>query len=79
MKKQKNRRRSSRLIAPLGLTIVGAGVCVIGEAITIKMQSDSFWDWFLMGTLGLVIFNTGLSVFGKAVVRKTKEDLEEWN
>jgi hypothetical protein len=39
------------------LLLVGAGLCVFGEALLQKMQGGS---WFGLGTLSLVLINFGL-------------------
>jgi len=40
-----------------GLLFVGAGLCVFGEALLNKLQSE---PWFGIGTLSLVLVNFGL-------------------
>lgn len=40
-----------------GLLLVGAGLCVFGEALTQKIQEQ---PWFGLGTLSLVLVNFGL-------------------
>lgn len=56
-----------RLLAPLGLTVIGCGISVIGTAISLKIQSGSFAEWFLWGTAGLILLNAGVAVFGESV------------
>ena len=63
--------RKSRIIAPIGLSLVGAGLCVFGEALTLKANEVNFWTWFFWGTGGLVFINAGISIFGKAVVYRS--------
>ena len=62
------------LLAPLGLTLVGAGLSITGQAMALRNQRKGFWRWFLLGTLGLVVLNSGISVFGDAVKRKAVQD-----
>lgn len=53
--------------SPLGLTLVGFGLSVVGEA---GARKSSGRPWFWLGTLGLCIFNAGLSVFAEGVKAK---------
>ena len=41
----------------LGIIVFSAGLCVFGEALTLKNSGQS---WFLIGTLALVMINSGL-------------------
>jgi hypothetical protein len=50
--------------AVIGLTLVGAGVSVVGQAIIAKSNDEA---WFLIGGLGLIFLNSGLCFFGTAV------------
>jgi hypothetical protein len=61
--------------APIGLSLIGFGLSVTGDAIMLRAAKKGFWRWFLRGTLGLCILNAGISVFGDAVKRRA---LEEW-
>jgi hypothetical protein len=55
------------LLAPAGLILIGAGLCVCIDA-GFDMHGDApFMRWFLKGTYGLILFNGGLSVFGNAI------------
>ena len=60
------------LFAPLGLTIIGLGLSLTGDAIGSKAKGKS---WFIKGTIGLIVFNAGIAIFGEAV--KTRA-LYEW-
>ena len=60
------------LMAPLGLVLVGAGLCVFGEALLMKYNNAPFWDWFWWGTGGLAIINAGISVVGKAIIHRIR-------
>ncbi len=62
-------------LAPLGLTLIGTGISITGEAIILKSQSTTMWIWIALGTLGLIILNAGISVFGEAVKQST---LDTW-
>jgi len=64
--------RKSLLIAPLALILIGAGLCVFGEALLIKGNNGPFWTWFWWGTGGLVIINAGISIMGQAVIYRVK-------
>jgi hypothetical protein len=55
------------LFAPIGLLLVGAGMCVFGTALA-KMGSEAgFTEWFLWGTASLILINGGLCFFGSAI------------
>lgn len=54
----------------IGLLLVGAGMCVFGEALLSKYKNEA---WFWMGTLSLVLINSGLCFIGSAVVLKIKK------
>jgi hypothetical protein len=59
-----------RWMAPLGLTLIGMGFSLAGEA-TIWKQNQLPWiQWVSLGTAGLVVLNSGISVFGDAVKRR---------
>ncbi|MDX1908629.1 MAG: hypothetical protein SF053_16450 [Bacteroidia bacterium] len=57
-------------MAPLGLTLIGLGLSLTGEAIILKAQAAPGASWIWMGTLGLCVVNAGISVFGDAVKRR---------
>lgn len=56
--------------APLGLTIIGFGACLIAEAAMLKYQGVLTSNWVLAGTGALVVFNTGICVFGGAILHR---------
>ncbi|MEL6535680.1 MAG: hypothetical protein AAFQ98_09730 [Bacteroidota bacterium] len=58
--------------APLGLILIGAGLCVFGEALLIKGDEGAFWSWFWWGTGGLVLINAGISIMGQAIIYRVK-------
>ena len=60
------------LHAPLGLTLVGFGACLVAEAAILKAGGGTFWHWFGYGTLALIVLNTGLSFFGNAVLNRMR-------
>lgn len=68
-----------RLFAPLGLTLIGLGISIVGKAIGLKMIHADTLEWFLWGTLGLVVTNTGIAVFGDAVKCRVLYELREIN
>lgn len=57
-------------MAPLGLTLIGLGVSLSGEATLLKGAAAPTWHWVAIGTLGLVVLNSGIAVFGDAVKRR---------
>lgn len=52
------------LLAPIGLAIIGFGVCLVAEAAMAKYAGNA---WFWRGTLALVVLNTGVCLVGGAV------------
>lgn len=62
------------LCAAFGLTLVGLGLSLMGEALILKYEQQPFRDWFWVGTLSLAIVNSGLAVFGKAVTLRVRLD-----
>jgi hypothetical protein len=42
-----------------GLTLIGLGLSVMGEALIRKYESITLNDWFWWGTTALIIINTG--------------------
>ncbi len=71
---QKNLRHHYRnwlLKAPLGLTIIGFGACLVAEAAMQKYDGVDTWQWIAYGTLALIVLNSGVSVVGSAVVHRS--------
>ena len=64
-------------IAPVGLTLVGLGLSLTGEAIVMKYEGAIWYEWVAVGTLALIVVNSGLSIFGDAVVRRVWAEWEE--
>lgn len=64
-------------MAPLGLTLAGLGLSLVGEATIWKMQELYWLQWAGLGTLGLLVFNSGLAIFGDAVKRRFWLEMEE--
>jgi hypothetical protein len=60
------------ILAPISLTIIGLGVCLVSEAAHLKHTGAPFFKWFAMGTYSLVILNAGIALFGQAVIFKVK-------
>jgi integral membrane sensor domain MASE1 len=58
------------LYAPLGMLIIGTGLCVTIEAGFLKFARAEQIEWIKQGTLGLVIFMSGLAVFGRACIER---------
>ena len=63
--------RTWRRFAPLGLTTVGLGLSLVGEAAARKERGDG---WVLYGTAALCVVNAGLCVFGEAVKHRALAD-----
>ena len=58
--------------APVGLTVIGFGACLIAEAAMLKYSGAATWDWVLYGTVALVVFNSGLSLFGDSIIHRIR-------
>jgi len=56
-----------QLFAPIGLLLVGFGLCVFGTALFKMRDNAPFMEWFLWGTGSLIAINAGLCFFGQAV------------
>jgi len=64
-------------LAPSGLLLVGAGLCVLADAATRKARLEAAVGWVAEGTGGLVLVGSGLSLFGEAVKRRALYDIAE--
>jgi hypothetical protein len=62
--KRMSARTKWLLLAPTGVLLVGAGLCVCIDAAFDMHGTAPFSRWFLKGTYGLILFNGGLSLFG---------------
>lgn len=60
------------ILAPLGLVLIGYGLCVFSEAAHLKHSGEPLSRWFLLGTYSLVVINSGISLFGQAVIYRTQ-------
>ncbi|MEO0787123.1 MAG: hypothetical protein AAFY36_00590 [Bacteroidota bacterium] len=58
--------------APLSLSLIGFGVCLVSEAAMLKYGGAATWDWVLSGTLALVVLNSGLSLLGDSVLHRAR-------
>ena len=64
-----------RLLAPLGLTLIGFGVSVVGYAVERRILDAPLLSWVFWGTLGLVLLNSGVACFGEAVKHRVLYEL----
>jgi hypothetical protein len=71
-----NYKQRWRVLAPAGLLLVGAGISVLGEAITAKGRGDSAEKWLPVGTAGLTLLNSGLALFGESVKQRLLFELD---
>jgi len=55
--------------APIGLVLVGAGLCMAIDAGSVKAIGG---NWFFYGTFALVVFNSGICLVIDAVIRKIR-------
>ncbi len=67
------------LLAPLGLSLIGIGLCIAMDTAVRRAEGVPFWTWFGWGTFGLVIVNTGISLVGDAVKHRTLFELKKEN
>ena len=63
-------RRKWLLYSVGGLTTIGFGLSLLGEAISNKMQQDQWW--ILLGTVALVVTNSGICLVAEATLLKMK-------
>ncbi|MEM6799752.1 MAG: hypothetical protein AAF696_00020 [Bacteroidota bacterium] len=59
-----------KIKAPLGLVLIGFGMCLVTEGVMMKYGDVAAWKWISWGTLALIVLNAGISVFGGAVVHR---------
>lgn len=64
------------LYAPLGLVLVGFGLCFFNETGQLKHQGAGFSEWFGWGTVSLIIINAGLAFFGDAVKNRVLYEIK---
>jgi hypothetical protein len=69
-------QRAHLFFAPLGLSLIGAGLCLaIDTGINKSTGTASLFDnWIVGGALALIMFNSGLCLFGRAIIEKIKAD-----
>lgn len=58
--------------APLGLILIGAGLCFLVESGTMKHDGAPFWNWFWAGTGSLIVINAGICIFGDSIVQRIR-------
>ena len=63
-------RRKWLLYSVGGLSTIGFGLSLLGEAILCKMQQDHWW--IFLGTLALVVTNSGICLVAEATLLKMK-------
>lgn len=63
------------ILAPLGLSLLGMGLCLMIDIAIHRAEGMPFWNWFGWGTLGLIVVNTGVSLVGDAVKHRTLFEL----
>ncbi|MBC7922956.1 MAG: hypothetical protein H7Z75_17910 [Ferruginibacter sp.] len=72
---QADYHRRWQILAPLGLVMVGYGLCEVGTAVLMKYEKKPLKRWLLRGTYSLAIVNAGLSFFGEAVKSRMHYEL----
>ena len=55
------------LMSIVGILIFSSGLCIFGEALTLKNSNQS---WFLLGSISLVLINSGLCLMISANFKK---------
>ena len=65
------------VLAPLGLVLIGYGLCVFSEAGNLKHTGSRTIEWVLLGTYSLILINGGLSLFGRAVYFRVMMDVRK--
>ena len=63
-------RRKWLLYSVGGLSTIGFGLSLLGEAIRYKIEQDHWW--ILLGTIALVVTNSGICFVAKATLIKIK-------
>ena len=63
-------RRKWLLYSVGGLSTIGFGLSLLGDAILNKMQQDQWW--ILLGTIALVVTNSGICLVAEATLLKMK-------
>ena len=63
-----------KIMAPLGLMMIGLGFSLAGHGTNLKGQKKP--GWVLFGTLGLLILNAGISVFGDSVKHRVLYEIK---
>lgn len=66
-----------RLLAPVSLVLIGAGVCFCIEVAFLKHSQPDSWHWIAYGTGALIVLNAGFSLLGHAVFIKVKDYMEQ--
>ena len=67
-------RTKGLIIAPLGLFLFSAGLCVFSIAVQARHDGAMFQQWFLWGVYSLILLNGGLLLFGQAVRYRAQLD-----
>lgn len=69
-----NLKKKWLLTSAVGLSLVGAGLCVFAEAAFARHDGAEFAAWFVQGLISLILINGGISIFGNAVTQKSYMD-----
>jgi len=57
--------------APVGLSLIGFGACLVAEAAMQKYEGVDTWQWVVFGTLALIVLNAGVSFVGGAAIHRS--------
>ena len=58
--------------APIGLILLGFGLCLVAESTVLKYSGVPAWKWIAAGTISLTVFNSGLCLFGDAILHRSR-------
>lgn len=72
--KRMSTRTKGLIVAPLGLLLFSAGLCVFSIAAGAHQAGAPFRQWFLWGGYSLILINGGLLLFGQAVRYRAQLD-----
>lgn len=72
--KRMSTRTKSLIVAPVGLLLLSAGLCVFALTAVAYQDGAPFRQWFLRGVYSLILINGGLLLFGLAVRYRAQLD-----
>lgn len=67
MKDSKHHFKYWLIKAPVGLSLIGFGACLVAESAVLKYNGASTSSWFYAGLVALIVLNAGVCFVGDAV------------